>query len=449
MVTANVRLKRRLGEGGMGAVWVAEHLGLHTDVAVKFIFPELLQREPALAARFSAEAQVASRIKDPHVVQIFDHGTMSDGTPFIVMELLEGENLAARIVRASLAPAEAAAIVDQTANALAKAHALGIVHRDIKPENLFLTDSAGELFVKILDFGIAKQSDTPARALTSTGDVFGTPTYMSPEQLLDSKAIDGQADLWALAVSAYEMLTQALPFTGATPAAIAVAVCAAKFTSATIVRADLPADVDAWFARALARDPAERFDAPQDFARDFAAALRVTREELRPASLRGASDQSQRSKVETLGLMSATTTVTVRHAKPGNVRIALGIIAFGAAAGALVPFAIRAARTPTVRLEATSAPVGADKPPQRVQQAAAPPTAISTHVDSLPAAAPSPRATVDAAPIIAAEPPRSPRPTASTAASATVPPPTGKPTFCDKPFYVDASGIRRVRRECL
>src|SRR5262245_38407680 len=223
-IASDVHLVRPLGEGGMGSVWVAHHSRLGTEVAVKVVSSELAFA-PEVRRRFEREAQAAARIRDPHIVQVFDQGVMKDGRQFLVMELLEGESLADHLDRVgSLSPGEAAALVAQVAGALAKAHRLGIVHRDIKPENLFLTNAGGAPFVKILDFGIAKQHGTPANLRTGHGAILGTPVYMSPEQLLDTKNADASADVWALAVVAYELLTGRVPFDGDTFGALNLAI---------------------------------------------------------------------------------------------------------------------------------------------------------------------------------------------------------------------------------
>jgi serine/threonine-protein kinase len=265
VVGKNVRLVRLLGEGGMGSVWVADHLTLQTEVAVKFISNDLVKDEQALK-RFTSEATASAQIKSPHVVQVFDHGVW-EGLPYIVMELLVGEDLEGRIARAgALSLEETALIVKQSAKALSQAHALGIVHRDIKPANVFLTSPDGELFIKLLDFGIAKRLQGENYAKTATGALIGTPYYMSPEQVMDDREIDYRADLWALAVVAYEALTGKLPFDGASLGAICVAINACQYKPVTSLNRQVPADIDRWFAKALARNPDERFRSAKEFA---------------------------------------------------------------------------------------------------------------------------------------------------------------------------------------
>ncbi|MCC6522001.1 MAG: protein kinase [Polyangiaceae bacterium] len=272
LVTPNVRLLRMLGEGGMGSVWAAEHTTLRTQVAVKFIASEGLG-QPEVLARFSREAAAAAQIKSPYVVQTFDHGVTADGLPYIVMEMLEGEDLGARIFRLGrLDLPTTAEIVRQVGKALARAHKLGIVHRDIKPDNIYLTDTDGELACKVLDFGIAKQTGLPAaRQVTSTGVMVGTPGYMSPEQVLSGKDLDARSDLWSLGVVAYHALTGEPPFDGETLGAIAVAISQASYEPATARRPDLPPEVDTFMRRALAVRLADRFATAKELTDAFDA----------------------------------------------------------------------------------------------------------------------------------------------------------------------------------
>ena len=262
----NVRLKRLLGQGGMGSVWVGEHLTLHTDVAVKFMAVEIAQ-DGAAVARFSREATAAAQIKSSHVVQTFDHGVTPDGIPYIVMELLEGEDLGKRIERVgALPPALTAQIISQVCRALTRAHALGIVHRDIKPDNIFLTDSDGELTAKVLDFGIAKRTTDTGFAMTSTGAMIGTPYYMSPEQITSARDVDFRSDLWSLGVVAYHALTGMVPFNAETLGALCIAIDRAAFAPPSRNLRAIPPALDAWCARALARDPAQRFGSAREMA---------------------------------------------------------------------------------------------------------------------------------------------------------------------------------------
>ncbi|WP_437643433.1 serine/threonine-protein kinase [Sorangium sp. So ce362] len=268
-VTSTLRLARELGKGAMGSVWVADHLALGTQVAVKFMSPAYADQS-GFVERFRREAMAAAQIKSPHVAQVFDHGVMQEGVPYIVMELLEGEDLKSRIQRlGALPPVEVAGIVAQTAKALGRAHQLGIVHRDIKPDNIFLLDVEGEVFVKVVDFGVAKRVQGAPQGdlgMTSTGSVLGTPLYMSPEQLLSAKHVDFRADLWGLAVVAYHALTGQVPFVGETLGALSVVLHTGIFTPPSALRPELSPAIDAWMKRALALDPAARFGSARQMA---------------------------------------------------------------------------------------------------------------------------------------------------------------------------------------
>ncbi len=270
-LSGSIRLEKKLAEGGMGSVWTAQHLALKTQVAVKFLAAHLAQ-DAAAAARFQREAMAAARIKSPHVVQIFDHGMSTEHGPYIVMELLEGETLSAFVQRhGRLSPPLTARILAQLCRALAKAHAHGIVHRDIKPDNVFLHDADREPFVKVLDFGIAKNLQDEM-SVTSTGSMMGTPHYMSPEQMLSSKHVDLRADLWASAVLAYHCITGGVPFDGETFGAVAIAVTLAEFTPPFARHGVGSAALDAWFAKALARDLNARFASAEEFSEAFSQA---------------------------------------------------------------------------------------------------------------------------------------------------------------------------------
>ena len=253
-LTPTLRLVRQLGAGGMGAVWLAHHDSLRTEVCVKVIADRALKDEQAVS-RFNDEAQAAACIRSPHVVQVFDHG-VADGIPFIVMELLEGEDLGSRLSRdGSLSASETLRIARQTATALEKAHERGIIHRDIKPANIFLLDVGGETFVKLLDFGLAKLAPTSGDGRTASAAVFGTPHYMSPEQAESTRDVTPSADLWSLAVVVYQCLTGALPFDAPTLFGLCTAIHESRFRPPSKVRPDLPSGIDPWFARALARIP--------------------------------------------------------------------------------------------------------------------------------------------------------------------------------------------------
>jgi eukaryotic-like serine/threonine-protein kinase len=271
-VTPQVCLVEPIGKGAMGSVWRADHRALRTEVAVKFISDELVLADSAALARFHREATTAAQIKNPHVVQTFDAGITDAGTPYIVMEYLEGENVSERIERTGwLSFGLTARMVKQVASALSSAHRMGIIHRDIKPDNIYLTPSDEGVHCKVLDFGIAKEIHKPSlRGLTAAGSTVGTPEFMSPEQMRDGTEDTG-VDLWALSVVTYCALCATLPFDGPTLGALCIRIMAGEFTPVSAYRSDLPEGLDDWFRKAFNPDPAERFADAKDLAVSFAA----------------------------------------------------------------------------------------------------------------------------------------------------------------------------------
>ncbi|MFT3768098.1 MAG: serine/threonine-protein kinase [Minicystis sp.] len=273
-VTPTIRLVRPLDKGSMGSVWVADHAGLNIQVAVKFMSPEMVDK-PNLVARFAREAHAAAQIRSVHVVQILDHGLTLDGTPYIAMELLEGEPLQRRLKReGTITPALTASIVTQTCKALAKAHALGIVHRDIKPANIFLLDTDDEVSTKLLDFGVAKQEGGDF-AVTRTNEKVGTPFYMCPEQLISAKHVDYRADIWSIGVVAYHCMIGHVPFRASSFGDLCLAVARGVFPLPSQQNPPLPVQLDAWFQRTLVRDPAKRFESAKQAAEELERAVRA------------------------------------------------------------------------------------------------------------------------------------------------------------------------------
>ncbi len=271
VLVGRYRLDERLGAGGMGSIWRAQHLVLAAPVAVKLIDREAVPDEETLG-RFMREAQSAATLRSPHVVQILDYGV--DGKlPFIVMELLDGENLAQRLRRlARLSSVDTARIVTHIGRAVARAHEAGIVHRDLKPENVFLIRNEDEEIAKVLDFGVAKVSVGAlgeAGTRTRTGSILGTPYYMSPEQAQGNKTVDTRSDLWSLGVIAFECLTGKRPFYSDGLGDLVLQICIRDIPVPSDC-GSVPIGFDAWFARACARDPDARFQS----ARELTDALR-------------------------------------------------------------------------------------------------------------------------------------------------------------------------------
>jgi serine/threonine protein kinase len=258
VLAGRYRLEEPIGEGGMGTVWRAHHLGLDSPVAIKLVRDKALSGDDTLS-RFLREARASAKLRSPHVVQVFDSG-IADGVPFIAMELLEGESLKDRLTREQrLDPAAAWSVLQPIGWALERAHEAGIVHRDLKPGNVQLVPDGEREVVKVLDFGIAKlAANLDEDAETATGALMGTPFYMSPEQLADSKRVDTRADVWAIAVLAYEILVGRRPFGGKTIGALVMAVCN-RDRPVPSDEATVPSGFDAWFSKACARELDDRF----------------------------------------------------------------------------------------------------------------------------------------------------------------------------------------------
>lgn len=278
------RLVRPLGQGSQGAVWVADHLALNTPVAVKLIDPELAKREDA-RERFKREATAAAQLRSAHVVQILDHG-IDEGHPFIVMELLDGEDLFERLdKRGRLSLRETSKIITQVCRALARAHAAGIVHRDLKPENVFLCNNDDEEIVKVLDFGVAKVTD-PAKATmqkTGIGTLIGTPHYMSPEQVKGTFEVDSRTDLWAIGVIAYQCVVGELPFDSEGVGDLLIKISIADPPTPSKVFPGVSSAFDVWFAKACERDRTKRFQSARELAEALARVVASVPEAMRGA----------------------------------------------------------------------------------------------------------------------------------------------------------------------
>jgi eukaryotic-like serine/threonine-protein kinase len=268
------RIVGKIGEGGMGAVYLAEHGLIGRRAAVKVLLPWLNQRAEAVD-RFFAEARAMASVGDAGVVQVYDFGRAADGSAYIVMELLEGEALDARLHRVGrLAVIDALRIARQVATTLAAAHGRGIVHRDLKPENVFLVRDAeaenGER-PKILDFGIAKLAEGGGLAKTRTGSVIGTPLYMSPEQCRGAGSVDHRSDIYSLGCLLFQLLTGRAPFDGEGPGDLLVKHLTEEPAAPSAVAQGIPLLVDELVLRCLAKDPAARHGSAGELAAAIAA----------------------------------------------------------------------------------------------------------------------------------------------------------------------------------
>jgi eukaryotic-like serine/threonine-protein kinase len=278
VLAGKYRVTREIGRGGMAAVYEAANVDIGKRVAIKVLAQELTT-SAVVVERFLREARAAAAIRSPFICDIYDSGRLDDGRPFLVLELLEGESLYERMTKIRWLDIETTvAIISQVCRGLTKAHAANIVHRDLKPENIFLTkDEEGKLLAKIVDFGLAKfytsmENDGPQARLTREGAVFGTPAYMSPEQVRGQGAVDARADLWALGCIVYECFTGRTVWSTEQGVAMTFAQIAnAELPRPAVYRPDLPGAFTVWFDRALDRDITRRFQTAREFSDAFAA----------------------------------------------------------------------------------------------------------------------------------------------------------------------------------
>jgi serine/threonine protein kinase len=276
VIDGRYRIDELIGEGGMGRVYLAEHVEIGKRVAIKILHP-VYGRMPDLVERFRREARAASKIGHPHIVDVTDSGTTDDGSVYFVMEYLEGVELASVIDReGALDVARALRVTTQICRALAAAHAVGIIHRDLKPENVFLTVREGAAdFVKVLDFGIAKSSEAEearGKRLTHPGMAMGTPEYMSPEQAAGRPA-DERCDVYAVGAILYEMLTGAPPYDGDNFMEILTKKATVDPAPPTALRPEIPPMVESLVTSSMARDPEKRPPSMEAFEYEVTKAL--------------------------------------------------------------------------------------------------------------------------------------------------------------------------------
>ncbi len=262
IIDGKYRLIRLLGEGGMGAVFEAQHELLGSRVAVKVIHADLVRR-PGLADRFMQEGRVAAQIRSPHVVHVADIDRTPEGVAYMVMELLEGEPLAGVLERDHRLPvAIACDYTRQILEGLEAAHAIGVTHRDLKPDNVFVTHAGGRAVLKLIDFGIAKlrrADDTAVKGLTAAGVTMGTAEYMAPEQAYSADQADARSDLFAVGVMFFEMLSGTRPARGDDAREVAMKVARGDVTPLVHAAPDVPRELAGFVHRAMAARPEMRF----------------------------------------------------------------------------------------------------------------------------------------------------------------------------------------------
>ncbi len=345
VISDRYRIEKLLGEGGMGAVYQAEHTLMRKRVAIKVLHAEM-SRMREVVARFEREAMAAAHIDHPNVAAATDFGKLDDGSFFLVLEFIEGVSLRQLVSQGRLPLARAIHVTRQIANALVRAHALGIVHRDLKPENVMLVDRDGDPdFVKVLDFGIAKvpvgeiaeagntsrQSDSAQPVLTQAGMVYGTPEYMAPEQALGNP-VDARADIYALGVMFYEMLTGARPFDAESKVKILGMHVTAPVPSMTerAPEANIPPEIEALVRKLLAKEADERVQDPKELLESLQSISinLVSQGKLDPSALASSGPASTQAPMSFVGApnsgalgVAPTAAVIALPSASGNVKV--------------------------------------------------------------------------------------------------------------------------------
>ncbi len=478
VLAGKYRIERVLGIGGMGMVVAAHHVHLDEKVALKFLLPEALGDAVAVA-RFAREARSAVKIKSEHVARTLDVGTLENGTPYIVMEYLDGTDLAGWLrQRGPLPVDEALDFVLQAGEALAEAHALGIVHRDLKPGNLFCTRGVdGRPTIKVLDFGISKviaASGSDSRlGLTRTDAFLGSPFYMSPEQMEATGAVDARTDIWALGVVLHELLTGHVPFKGETIAEVAIKIGTRAPTCLRAERPDAPEGLQAVILRCLEKDRERRYGNMAGLALAllaFAPRRAEASVEKIVAIMQAAGASATAPSISSLGTTgepSASETMAplgrTGRARTGKAR--LGFVAGIVILATICGLATVRRRGPGSAINGSMNAVSASAPlpPTPVIEGAVVLGAIPAMTAATSGATTAGRP-LRPAPGLTPEPPRSPgsKGTASATPGAAAHPGGPLPTFavpatawtsapkpdCDPAFTLDDQGEKHFKREC-
>jgi serine/threonine-protein kinase len=464
VVADKYRVDRILGEGGMGVVVAGTHLQLEQRVALKFLRPALAA-QPVLVQRFMREAKAAVKIHSDHVARVLDVG-VHEGVPFMVMEYLEGSDIERLLVaRGPLPPQEAVGYVLEAIEAVAEAHSLGIVHRDLKPANLFLANrTAGGTSVKVLDFGISKApAGTEEAKLTVATAIMGSPTYMSPEQMVSAAGVDQRSDIWSIGIVLYEMLSGRPPFEAGSMPELVGAVLQRQHAPLAAVRPDVPPGLAAVVDRCLQKNAADRYANVVELARSLvvfgpprgATSLEHIEQVLGHSRSEPPVAAAGVARSPTTPVEGATFSPSTSHrSSPGTCERRLALPLIGAAVVALaaaVLFGLQTQRgTPALSDVASATSARAEA----VATSASAPVAL----DPLPAEPPAPSAAPSAGPPppvasvpaasapVPASPPRGP-------ARTPAPPPSAAgsahpASSCHTVTRFDADGNKHFKLEC-
>jgi serine/threonine-protein kinase len=491
VLAGKYQVEQVLGVGGMGVVVAAHHIQLDEKVALKFLLPHALTNAEAIA-RFEREARAAVKIKSEHVARVSDVGKLDTGSPYMVMEYLEGSDLSGRLEKKGPLPFEEAVdFVLQACEAIAEAHVLGIVHRDLKPANLFCIRRAdGRLSIKVLDFGISKMngvgtggpaSSTGGRdqSMTRTTAIMGSPLYMSPEQMQSSKRVDARSDIWALGVILFELMTGRPPFEAEVVTELVIKIATQQPAAMRMYRPDTPGALEQVVMRCLEKEADGRYRNVGELA--------VALEPFAPKRSR-ASVERILGTMEAAGLslapppLAQTPAMAVSEVRAGAGTVAAwgaqtgsnpgktrkGAIAAVAAGATLLlglggivllrkapaqPVESAPAAPPAATASATAAPAAPSSSPTPTTATLAPeaPPAAAVAAAAAPSLSPTPAGGQPAHHAAGAHPAAAaPAHTAAAAAAAAAPATSAAAKVsCTPPYYYDANGTRIFKKECL
>jgi serine/threonine-protein kinase len=465
VIGGKYRIDRFIGSGSMGVVVGAHHLQLDQRVAIKFL-STMSVIDANVVARFAREARAAAKITSAHVARVIDVGALENGAPYIVMEYLEGWDLAAWVrERGPLPVAQAVDFLLQGCEAIAEAHGLGIIHRDLKPANFFVSRSAdGQYSVKVLDFGISKVTGTSASSgdmsMTSTQTLLGSPLYMSPEQMVASRDVDEGTDIWSLGVILHELLTGHPPFNGDSIPEVCIKVATQDPAPLRFTRSDCPRPLEGVMRKCLEKERAKRYATVADLAealveygseRGWDSARRISRV-LQHSRAPLPSSPPRAPALSHSGPALPWARTAHKLTASNKVLLAGGLLLVLSAGTAAALLATRSSRPPTAASTTTAEPV-ASVPP------AAPSLSVETRPPNddrralvpLPEPAPESRKppTPTAAPL---RPATRVTPTVVDAGSIAAPSPAVSSTprrDCDPPVTIDKNGIKHAKPECL
>jgi serine/threonine-protein kinase len=440
LLAGKYRVEKVLGAGGMGMVVAARHVELGQRVALKFMLREAM-KEPGLAERFSREARAAVQLKSPHTARVLDVGRLKNGEPFMVMEYLDGQDLDEMLrARGPVAPQVAVDLVLQACEAFAEAHGLGMIHRDIKLKNLFLTSTVdGRPFVKVLDFGLAKQlgGNGGDVSLTATTAVFGSPQYMSPEQMRSAKDADARSDIWSLGVCLYELLTGRVPFDAAGVAEICAMVLKDPVVPPSRWAPAIPPELEAVVLKCLEKDPLARYQtvvelgyalepwsASEGSARRILHVMEAAQRTEVPTLVHGDAAGAIDDQAKTMSAWDSGDRARTKKLAPAVMAGAIAVmVVFGLVGAGAIVLARSQSRVSSLSSAAVGAPSGPEAvsaTPVPVPAALAPDTTTTTTTTALPGAATAPPA--------ATEPPIASAGSTSAHRVTTAPPPPAKTT---------------------